>query len=334
MDGTFGGGDLISASLAIMLGGGTDAELHEKSVFFSLNMITASETGIFEYDPQDEPPSGRPPGPWDGYNFFTVDLSTVKDNIEDMLARIAALEDELEDCHDCWEDVVAKLQEYDPDYDPDEGECPTEEIGKVVDEKEHEIETLEEQIEECDQCKADVIAKLQEYDPDFDPVTCSDIPPEIDEIVEENKKYEFDEDVPIADISKIVANDPIGSANSDYYLKVYVHAFQWGVTPPQVYEGRTVYATSETGELSAQMCADVVDGSGAAIRHYITSGGYSVFPQLNGYAQISDYSITNDTITINMFVYRNDGWSSTQTTTFTDLLFADFATGPYTVKNS
>ena len=223
---------------------------------------------------------------------------------------------------------------YYPDYDPDEGECPTEEIEKVVVEKEHEIEILEEQIEECDQCKADVIAKLQEYDPDFDPQTCSDIPPEIDEIVEENKKYEFDEDVPITDISKIVANDPIGSANSDYYLKVYVHAYQWGVTPPQVYEGRTVYATSETGELSAQMCADVVDGSGTVIRHYITSQGYSVFPQLNGYAQISDYSITNDTITVNMFIYRNDGWSSTQTTTFSDLLFADFATGPYTVKNS
>ena len=185
MDGTFGGGNLISASLAIMLGG-IDAELHEKSVFFSLAMITASETGIFEYDPQDEPPSGRPPGPWDGYDFFTVDLSTVKDNIEDMLARIAALEEELEDCHDCWGDVVAALQQYDPDYDPDEGECPADKVTEVV-----------EQAEECDDCKAEVVAKLQEYDPDFGPQTCEDIVDKIDEIEEEAEKppqYTFEQD--------------------------------------------------------------------------------------------------------------------------------------------
>ena len=195
---------------------GTDAELHEKSVFFSLAMITASETGIFEYDPQDEPPSGRPPGPWDGYNFFTVDLSTVKDNIEDMLARIAALEDELEACHGCWEDVVAKLQEYDPEYDPAEGECPTEEIGKVVDEKEQEIEALEEQIEECNQCKADVIAKLQEYDPDFDPQTCSDIPPEIDKVVEEKEGYDLPEGTDISDqnVQAIINGNPVTDNNT------------------------------------------------------------------------------------------------------------------------
>lgn len=185
MDGTFGGGDLISASLAIMLGGGTDAELHEKSVFFSLAMITASETGIFEYDPQDEPPSGRPPGPWDGYNFFTVDLSTVKDNIEDMLARIAELEDELEEMQDCCEDVAEIL-----DATPEEGESCCDAVKRKA-------QDAVDKIEECDQCKAEVVAKLQEYDPDFDPQTCEDIVDKIDEIEEEAEKpeqYTFEQD--------------------------------------------------------------------------------------------------------------------------------------------
>lgn len=185
MDGTFGGGDLISASLAIMLGGGTDAELHEKSVFFTLNMIRTSETGIFEYDPQDEPPSGRPPGPWDGYNFFTIDLSTVKDNIEDMLARISALEDELEACHDCRDEVVAALQRYDPYYDPAEGECPAPKVGEIVD-----------HTKDCDDCKAEVVAKLQEYDPDFDPQTCEDIVDEIDDVYQKGRDDEADENPP------------------------------------------------------------------------------------------------------------------------------------------
>ena len=163
----------------------TDAELHEKSVFFSLAMITASETGIFEYDPQDEPPSGRPPGPWDGYNFFTVDLSTVKDNIEDMLARIAELEDELEDCHDCWEDVVAAIQVYDPTYNPAEGECPAPKVGEIVD-----------HAKDCDDCKAEVVAKLQEYNPDFNPQTCEDIVDEIDDVYQKGRDDEEEENPP------------------------------------------------------------------------------------------------------------------------------------------
>lgn len=306
--------------------------IYNKRVALTTSDVTDSQTAIFEYDPQDETPT-----PWEGYLYFTIDLSGVKRDINDLLDQISALEDELEEMQGCWEDVVAKLQEYDSEYDPDEGECPTEEIGKVVDEKIQEIEDLEEQIEECDQCKADVIAKLQEYDPNFDPQTCSDIPPEIDKVVEEAieeapDKYTFDPEVPIGDISSIVAGEPIGTPNSNYYLDVHVHAYRWGVTPPETYDGRTVYATSETGELSAQICADILDEYGNVVRHYITLHGYGVFPSLNGYAQITNYTISNDVITIDMFVYRNDGWSSTKTVTFTDLLFADFATGPYTVR--
>lgn len=288
MDGTFGGGDLISASLAIMLGG-TDAELHEKSVFFTLNMITTSETGIFEYDPQDEPPSGRPPGPWDGYNFFTVDLSTVKDNIEDMLARIAALEDELEDCHGCWEDVVAALQQYDPDYDPAEGECPADKVTEVV-----------EHAEECDDCKAEVVAKLQEYDPDFDPVTCQDIVDKIDEIEEEAEKppqYTFEQDptsptYPDPDfpdkIRDIIGNDNLTDDDAQIEIR-YVH-----VSHPSGYNTYYGFYSSVDGSFigrTPSFASSYVEYYGFKMLDY-TTGEYEYYMDLGG-GSVYHYTYTD-----------------------------------------
>ena len=118
MDGIFGGGDLISASLAIMLGGGTDAELHDKEVSLSTSQITGSQTAIFEYDPQNEPVTGDPPGPWDGYSLFTIDLSGVKDDIEDLQQQVSDLEDELEEMQECCDEVLDVIHDYDPTYDP------------------------------------------------------------------------------------------------------------------------------------------------------------------------------------------------------------------------
>ena len=118
MDGTFGGGDLISASLAIMLGGGTDAELHDKEVSLSTSQITGSQTAVFEYDPEDEDPQGTPPGPWDGYSLFTIDLSGVKNDVEAMRAQIAALEDALEEMQECCDEVVDVIHIYDENYEP------------------------------------------------------------------------------------------------------------------------------------------------------------------------------------------------------------------------
>ena len=118
MDGTFGGGDLISASLAIMLGGGTDAELHDKEVTLTTSDVTGSQTAIFEYDPQNEPVSGDPAGPWDGYSLFTIDLSAVKDDIEDLQQQVSDLEDALEEMQECCDEVVDVIHDYDPTYDP------------------------------------------------------------------------------------------------------------------------------------------------------------------------------------------------------------------------
>ena len=172
MDGTFGGGDLISASLAIMLGG-TDAELHDKEVTLTTSDVTGSQTAIFEYDPQNEPVSGDPPGPWDGYSLFTIDLSAVKDDIEALQATIAA--------------IIAILQAHDPDYDPDETP-PKDGVQNVVDEE----EALED-------CRDAVIAKIQEYFPSFNPQTCQDLVDKIEEDeddredAEEHEGYTFPE---------------------------------------------------------------------------------------------------------------------------------------------
>ena len=67
---------------------------------------------------------------------------------------------------DGWDEVTVQVPTYEDEY--------REALERIAE--------LEEQVEECDQCKADVIAKLQEYDPNFDPQTCTDIPPKIDEV--------------------------------------------------------------------------------------------------------------------------------------------------------
>lgn len=175
---------------------GEESELHDKEVSLTTSDVTGSQTAIFEYDPQDEPTTGAPPGPWDGYSLFTIDLSGVKDDIVDLQQRIS-------DAETCRQQVIAVLQQYDPDYDPAEGECPASKVDDLYDdyyEDEQTIADLQERIEECDQCKADVIAKLQEYDPDFDPQTCTDIPPEIDKVA----GYEL----PIPPIPPVNPDDP------------------------------------------------------------------------------------------------------------------------------
>lgn len=99
-------------------GSDDDTELHDKEVSFTTSDVTGSQTAIFEYDPQDEPVAGTPPGPWDGYSLFTIDLSAVKTDIEAMQAQIAALEDELEEMQECCDEVLDVIHDYDPTYDP------------------------------------------------------------------------------------------------------------------------------------------------------------------------------------------------------------------------
>ena len=178
-----------------------DLALDDKSVSLTTSQITGSQTAVFEYDPHDENPE------LEGYSLFTIDLSDVKDDIED-------LQQQLDDCHDCWEDVVEALQQYDPDYDPDEGECPASKVEDLVDD----YETVKEEAEECSQCKSAVIAAIQAILPNFDPQTCQDMVDAIEDVYKKGEedapeKYTFEPDPNDPDhypkIADVVGNDEL-----------------------------------------------------------------------------------------------------------------------------
>ena len=99
---------------------------------------------------------------------------------------------------DGWDEVTVQVPTYEDEY--------RDALERIAE--------LEEQVEECDQCKADVIAKLQEYDPNFDPQTCEDIPSEIGKVVDDEKEkasgYTFPDGTPYdPTILDAVGGDPI-----------------------------------------------------------------------------------------------------------------------------
>ena len=73
------------------------------------------------------------------------------------------------------------------------------------------VPTYEEEYEEMVVCSQEVIARLQKYDPNFDPTTCEDIPDEVDKVA----GYEFPPDVPYSPtILDAVGTDPITDVNT------------------------------------------------------------------------------------------------------------------------
>jgi hypothetical protein len=166
-----------------------------------LEDITITENG--EYESVDH----------DGFDVVTVEVETYWDEYQQALSDLA-------DAEACRQQVITALQEYDPDYDPAEGECPAPKVGEIVD-----------HAKDCDDCKAEVVAKLQEYDPDFDPQTCQDIVDKIDEDeqakedAEEHEGYTFPKkptgDNPeIDDILDLVGGDPV--ENNGITVRFYV----------------------------------------------------------------------------------------------------------------
>lgn len=109
---------------------------------------------------------------------------------------------------DGWDEVTVNVPTYEDEY-----------RGAL-----ERIAELEEQVEECDECKAAVIGKLQEYDPSFDPQTCTDIPPEIDTVVEQESGYEFPPDTPYdPTILDAVGTDPITDMQTGQTLYCAFH---------------------------------------------------------------------------------------------------------------
>ena len=66
-----------------------------------------------------------------------------------------------------------------------------------------------EQLEHMQECCEAVVQTLQKYDPDFDPEDCEDIPPEIDNIVDDASGYTFPDGTDPDDIAPLVGGDAV-----------------------------------------------------------------------------------------------------------------------------
>ena len=117
---------LVEAALAIMaMGEGGD--LIHKSI---------TENG--NYDPADEDP------PVDGYNYVSVSVETYEDELAQALADLAAAQAQIADYQACQQAVISKIQEYDPNFDPQTCEDIVDKIEEEEEEKEEAEEVLEE----------------------------------------------------------------------------------------------------------------------------------------------------------------------------------------------
>ena len=280
-------------------GGDDDAELHDKEVTLTTSDVTGSQTAIFEYDPEDEDPQGTPPGPWDGYSLFTIDLSGVKDDIEDLQQRIS-------DAETCRQQVIAALQRYDPDYDPAEGECPSDKVGEVVDE----VGELEDELEQCHDCKDATVAAMQAIDPDYViPASgcIDDIPDKAyqkgrdDEAAENPPGYTFppyDPDNPDPDrankIFEITKGDPVKDETTGLALYIKIKNVA----------GRSA---------KAQICYKDAYGQEQVV--YGVSYGSQYIQMVNAYFQITNSSTGSGEIT---YTFYNSNYQqySTHTVTF------------------
>lgn len=215
--------------------------LNSKSVSLSTSDVTGSQTAIFIYNPHNESPR------LEGYSLFTIDLSGVKDDIEDYLQQISDLqdevsgledevsdlEDELKDCHDCRDEVVAFIQRYVPDYDPQPDECPAAELPELVQAVQPTLgakfitangtylpasdnldgyNQVVVDVPTWENCIQTIAAKLGLSEP-------YDCPIIVKKLDEEIGVYTFPEGTPINPILELVAGDPVTDEDSDLVVR-------------------------------------------------------------------------------------------------------------------
>lgn len=321
----------VSLEEALLGFGGDDAELHDKEVTLTTSDVTGSQTAVFEYDPEDEDPQGTPPGPWDGYSLFTIDLSGVKDDIEDLQQQISDLEDELEACHDCRDEVVAALQQYDPDYDPDEGECPASKVEDLVDD----YETVKEEAEECNQCKSAVVAAIQVILPNFNPQTCQDMVDAVEDVYEKGEEdapeeYTFDPEVEIPDFAPLVAGDvSVSTPTSDWEISVFLYAESYDGTV--IKRVRTLYANGESWFFRPAI-AFIYNGEEQAVV-MPTNIRYQIGPGSGEWVSVTDWSIVSST-TVSVTWTSYSGTVNSWSGFYVGADLTSLMTGPYTVKKN
>ena len=127
--------------------------------------------------------SYTPPDNLRGWSSVTVNVKTWKDEYDAMM--------------ECCQDVAEILG-----AEPEPGQSCCDAVkGKAED--------VMEQIAEDDECKAKIIATLQQFDPNFNPQTCEDIVNEIPEVA----GYEPPGDPPREDVIDAIA--PLGGGDVD-----------------------------------------------------------------------------------------------------------------------
>ena len=316
----------VSLEEALLGFGGDDAELHDKEVTFTTSDVTGSQTAIFEYDPQDEPVTGTPPGPWDGYSLFTIDLSGVKDDLEDLQQRIA-------DAETCRQQVIAALQRYDPDYDPAEGECPSDKVDEVVDE----VEELKDELEQCHDCKDQVIAAIQQYIPDYDPASDECPAPEIPNVYQQGKEdeaeenppgFEFPPDVTLPEISELIAGDvTISTPTSEWEVEVFLYAESYdGSVTKRV---RTLHTGGESWFFRPAISFIHGDEEHVVMP---TNYRYQIGPSASEWVSITGWSIDSST-TVSLSWINQDSYTRSWSGSYAGADLTPLMTGPYIVKN-
>ena len=315
--------------------GGTDAELHDKEVSLTTSQITGSQTAIFEYDPQNEPVSGTPPGPWDGYSLFTIDLSGVKDDIEDLRQQLA-------DMQECCEDVAEILG-----AEPEQGETCCDAVKRkaqeVVDENEdlqEEVDDLQEQLDDCHECWDEVVAALQQYDPDYDPQSGECPAPEIDKVVEEKEGYEFPvgvvvPDEVVTDLNTKLDDLDMPDTSMNYYAKVVLREQASGT---EIYQYKPLTAQLFTSEYTQYYSANVVYTVNInGIEADIVNTGFNLKSN-NWRAEIDTWDRTTGTFTITVYIsdpnYNPDVWHYWGTYTRTFPTIAGYGSADHTNKDT
>ena len=193
---------LVEAALAIMaMGEGGD--LIHKSI---------TENG--NYDPADEDP------PVDGYDFVSVSVETYEDELEEALAALEALQQ----CQERVATAVGAITGTVPQSCEDIAEALEDDIPNMIDELEQEKEEAEEEAQECNDCKAQVVSKIQQYVPNFNPQTCQDMVDAIDDVYDAGggggtPKYTFPAGTEYPDIFALCPSDYITDEDVGLTLK-------------------------------------------------------------------------------------------------------------------
>lgn len=166
-----------------------------------LEDITINENG--EYESVDH----------DGFGVVTVEVPTMVECAEEV-AEILGVDTSQE--WDC-DDIKTKAQEV-----VDENE----ELKEENDELKEENESLQEQLDDCHECKDQVVGAIQQYIPTYDPAPTDCPADEIDDVYQKGRDdeeeenppgFDFPEGVDIPDIMPFLDKDDIVTPEGNSY---------------------------------------------------------------------------------------------------------------------